>query len=80
MANLIRCQSLARRYSARKEFNQVKDMHKSTWFESQTIKLQAHARGVLCRKALEDKRIMHEDAEGWITNVSDSHISVPQGK
>ncbi|KAM3578882.1 iqgap-related protein [Umbelopsis sp. WA50703] len=69
MANLIRCQSLARRYSARKEFNQVKDMHKSTWFESQTIKLQAHARGVLCRKALEDKRIMHEDAEGWITNL-----------
>lgn len=76
MANLIRCQSVARRYSARKEFNQVRDFHKSAWFESQMVKLQAQARGVLCRKVLEDKRIMYEDAEGWITNVSKTSISL----
>lgn len=69
LANLIRCQSLARRYSVRKEFNQVRDLHKSSLFESQITKLQAQARGVLARKALEDKRIMFENAEEWIINV-----------
>lgn len=69
LANLVRCQSLARRYSVRKEFNQVRDLHKSSLFESQITKLQAQARGVLARKALEDKRIMFENAEEWIINV-----------
>ncbi|GAB5593632.1 iqgap-related protein [Umbelopsis nana] len=72
LANLIRCQSLARRHSVRKEFNQIRDLHKSSLFESQITKLQAQARGVLARKALEEKRIMFENAEEWIINLQAS--------
>ncbi|KAI8581736.1 hypothetical protein K450DRAFT_230913 [Umbelopsis ramanniana AG] len=68
LANLIRCQSIVRRFTVRKEFNQIRDLHKSSLFESQIKNVQAQARGVLARRALEDKRIMYEDAEEWITN------------
>jgi hypothetical protein len=44
-------------------------LHKSSLFESQIKNVQAQARGVLARRALEDKRIMYEDAEEWITSV-----------
>lgn len=69
LANLVRCQSIVRRFTVRKEFNQIRDLHKSSLFESQIKNVQAQARGVLARRALEDKRIMYEDAEEWITNV-----------
>lgn len=62
----MQCQALARKWLSRREFEQVQQIHRSTFFQSNVNHLQARVRGVLCRRELENKRITFETcSEEW---------------
>jgi Ras GTPase-activating-like protein IQGAP2/3 len=54
-AKLLACQSIARTWMDRKEFNHVKELHRSSQFISQLSTIQAHIRGQNARKQLAEK-------------------------
>lgn len=66
MEKLIQCQAVARKWLSRREFEQVQEIHRSTFFQSHVNHLQARVRGVLCRRELENKRVTFETCnEQW---------------
>ncbi|KAI8391699.1 Rho GTPase activation protein [Radiomyces spectabilis] len=67
---VIQCQAIARTWLASREFHRVQQVHRSTFFQSRIQNIQAHVRGVLCRRELEQKRISYETCpEEWIIKL-----------
>lgn len=68
-AKLVVCQSIARTWMDRKEFNQIKSLHRSSPFLSQLSTLQAHVRGQNARKQLSEKASMLKGQTDFIVQI-----------
>lgn len=69
MEKLIRCQAIARSWLSRRENDEKRAMQQSTFFLTRLSGVQAHARGVLMRKNLEEKQFLYDQSSEWISKV-----------
>ncbi|KAI7869374.1 hypothetical protein BDF14DRAFT_1784332 [Spinellus fusiger] len=63
------CQAAVRTWLDRRAFEHVQQVHQSTFFQSRIQHIQAQARGVLCRRELETKKITFETSEDHILKL-----------
>lgn len=70
LERLKTCQNIARTWLAHREMErQRQELHKSTYVVSHLSRVQAHARGMLQRRDMEDKFITYESSEDWVIKV-----------
>lgn len=70
LERLKTCQNVARKWLAQREMErQRQELHKSTYVVSHLSRVQAHARGMLQRRDMEDKHITYESSEDWVIKV-----------
>ena len=79
LERLKTCQNIARTWLAHREMErQRQELHKSTYVLSHLSRVQAHARGMLQRRDMEDKHITYESSEEWVIKVNFQEMGIIQ--
>lgn len=70
MDKLVKCQSIVRKWIARRQYDRIQQIQQSTFLKSSVNHLQARVRGALVRRELEKKRMTLTSCnEQWVIKV-----------